>query len=478
MSSKIIKKTNWVVVVGTICALSMILGVPFPYYLFFGITCFCMFFLAVVDITAAICLFLLLNPLMFLIRNAAPGDILLSGARSIWMCCLLLGWGLSLLQNRAHFPKGPDIIALSVFCSYAFVMAVAASSLIDSFLGIRSVIMPIALYFVVKGVVTKAPDAGYRVLLSAVFSTVITAVFSYFWYYGYLDARIFNYGGTISGGGGRTVLGYHFERMTSLIGGGPSNIGIFLGAGTIMCLALAARKHVSIGRRVIFLGLGTITGCASFFSLSRSVVLLVMVSLTALLFVAAIHRITKIILVSVVASLIFGVVVGTSFAGVTLFSVVNRNAVTWERAIPSGLQLFTGGGLKAPGGGIVSADGVALIRESPSAIFVDGGWPSIWGMMGLPGIISMLLFCWLLALAYYRLCSWRALGVKHYTTGVVSGSTALGLLIASTHTAVIIRPATDILFYALAAVMSSVYSLTLKTKLLRTVKSAPFRGNY
>ena len=444
-----------VVVVGAASALLMAWDIGIPYYCLFGISCLCLFYLSLANTTAAICLFMFLCPLMFLVRNLAPNDIVLAGVTSIWVFILTLGWGVLLLQGRARFPSGPDVTALGVFVAYAFVMAMISVSVLDIFLGLRSLVVPIAVFFIVRGVVAQKPSAGYPILISILISTAIMAIISYAWYMEYLKLGKLFSEGIIAGGGGRFVLGHYFERMDSLIGGGPSNVGIFFGVGTIICMALEVGKRIPLWKKAIFLVLGMIAAYAAFLSLSRSTIVLIMVSLMALLLSATTYKTAKVLMLSAVGVLTVGVVFGTSFSNATLLTVISRDAIQWIQAIPTDFGMIVGNGLTASGGNLVGGQ--------QATIFIDDGWPGIWRMLGLPGALSILTFCWLLVYNYYRLAKTRTINPKCYATGIIAGIAALGLLFGSAHTAIIIRPVTCMVFYTLAAIMFSIYASSRNT---------------
>lgn len=436
---------------GLVCGLVLIWAPPAP-SLFLGMTCLCLLVLGVIDTTAAICLLLMLNPLMFLVRNAAPDSIVFSGARSMWMFSVALGWGLALISSRARLPRGADTVAICVFLIYAILMAGASRSLMDGFLGLRAVAMPAAIYLVTKATVTQRPNTGYALLLASIASTTIFIILTWLWTAGLLETSEFA-ATTILGGGGRRILGVYFERNASLIGGGPSNAGIFVAAGLVMCLGLIFSRRVHSWWRGVLLVIAIAAGYTAFFTLSRSVVILLLVGLSCFMLTANIHRASKVVFLVAIGLLFVGTVIGTAFGGVDFISVTINYSVMWLRAIPRGVEAIIGSGLEAAGG---TKLGIGAERSN---FLVDGGWPAIWAMMGLPGIGSMAILLYLWVLHYYRLCRFRFLSVRNYTTGVIAGATAIGLFFGSPHTAIIMRPVSDMLFYALSAVAMSIYDV-------------------
>lgn len=437
-----------VVGMAAICGLVWLPSVP--YYVFLAVTCGCLLYLARTNITEAICLFLLMNPFLFLARNSAPSAVLLAGSREIWVFTIAIVWSSSLLSGKARWPTGLDMKALVFFLVYAMMMTVFSDSLLDALLGIRSLAVPIVFYIILRETVSSDLGAGRRIMVAVAISAAILGVVSLLWYQGHVEALALDYGATIVGGG-RSLLGYHFERMTSPIGGGAANASIFLGSGVIIWMAMATRKQEVLWRRILYLSLGALCAYATFLSLSRSFVILLLVSLAALLLSATTTKTATIAFVAIAAVVVLRVVIGTEFSDISLIDVMRQNSVMWSRALPDGMQLFFGSGIKAAGGG--------LYGGPTATIHVDAGWFGILDMMGLPGVFLMCVFCATLAHRLYRLFQSRILPPTPYTTGLIAGSAALGLLISSAHTAVIVRPASEIIFYALAAVTCSTYSV-------------------
>lgn len=441
--------------VGIGSAFALGLDVPGPYYFWFGLSCLSIAYLTSYNVALGICLILILNPLLFFIRNASPGSVVLAGARSEWMMTLIFVWLIKLSQNKCSWPRGLDVNILFLFLSYATAMAVVAPSLAAGLLGIRALVMPAVIYFVVRDCVNRQPGTSYLILNSALLSMAIIGILSIFWYYGNLEMKVLEYGGILIGGSGRTIFDHFFERLSSLIGGGPSNSGIFLGAGLMISLGLLQERVLSKRSKIIFIFSGSLCAYTSLLSVSYSVVILLMVALPMFAISRIASRRVKIVFLCITATLFLEVMIGTSIQGVTLISQIRKYSFVWQRAMPDDLGVWLiGGGLNAAGGGI--------LRENVAPpILVDSGWPQILSMTGLIGTTAIISFLLFLVVTYYRLASFTRqmkISTRVYVCAVTAGCAALGLLVGSVHTAVIFRPAVDIIFYTLAAVMVSIYS--------------------
>jgi hypothetical protein len=179
-----------------------------------------------------------------------------------------------------------------------------------------------------------------------------------------------------------------------------------------------------------------------------------MISLTAIAFARVSSSFVRTVLLSVVTLMLVGVVLGTVFADATLASAAQDDSEAWWDAMPTDLSTCVfGAGLNAAGGGLIPAKG-------RSDIPVDGGWPLLLSMVGAVGLAAIAAFLLALATAFFRLAFVSVpmtITKTDLVLGITAGAAAGGLLLASAHTAVMMRPAVDVAFFALAAVMISTY---------------------
>jgi hypothetical protein len=419
-----------------------------------GVTCLVMLILAVTDLTAAICLFLLLNPLALWMRTANPAALVLSGANSIWLTILIGGWLWQVGARQMTFPRGTDVLALVVFIAYGLAITPKSGSFLEAFLGFRSLIYPAFFYLMMRSLVTANPQGVQRLFKYLLLSCLLLAILQILYYYDYIAATTFRHASTLAlEGGGRYVLGHYFERMHSLMGGGPSNAGIFLTAGLCLAVAVMAdRSRAMLGKIPVF-GVALFLAYAAFLSLSRSCIVVLLVGSVFFMFAAGLPSSFRIASLVLVCVLVVGTVFGGALSGESIIQAVRADAYTWVTRIPSGVRLIFGGGLTAPGGGTLGSEFAVY------AAYTDAGWVAIWAQMGLPGLISMLVWVVALAVAYVRLAGKKSLGVlppqtRHYALAV--GAIAMSLVFGSPHTAAIMRVGTDILFYGMAAITVSI----------------------
>lgn len=433
--------------IGIGAAFALIARAPYP-LIWLSLTWTSVVCLTLTDVTLGICLVLILNPLLFMVRNAAPTSIILAGAQTEWIVCLFGAW---LINRETRWPRGPDVVLLFVFMGYAVIMAIAAESLDAGLLGLRAILVPALVYFVVRDLVRRRPNAVYAIMASIIGSAGILSLLSILWYWGNVDSGIFATSPTILGGG-RTVLGYAFQRMGSLIGGGPSNASLFTGTGVVIFIGYFIAKGVPKLHLIMFGCLAVICAYASFLTLSRSVVLLWIMSFSVMAFTRKPNIITKVVLLSVVIVLAINVVFGTAFNDSILVNEIKRNTFVIENAMPkTTIQLVFGGGLNAASGGLIG-------RNTAAAVAVDGGWVLVLAMMGCVGaaLIGALLF---VIAGKIRYLTFNVAHRRETSLGIAAGAAAAGLLFGSVHMAVIMRPAIDVIFYTLTATTVSIAGL-------------------
>ena len=207
------------IVVGVAAAAALGLRLPFwPAWLV--ASCLVLMGLSLLNLTSAICLFLLLAPLNYWFRNAAPSAILLSGAKSIWLTIVFIGWLFAMSRRSSGLPKGADIIALLIFVAIGLVKMVSSGSLLVGFLGFREIAAPAMVYFAVRWAISTSPMSVIRILRYLLCATVAILVLQLLWYNDYImidviwnSARRHARTGVMGGGAGRTVMGHLFERM-------------------------------------------------------------------------------------------------------------------------------------------------------------------------------------------------------------------------------------------------------------------------
>lgn len=433
-------------IIALVAAVLLAMGAP-GWFLYLGLMASCFFYLAVVDCLSAVCLFLLLSPFYLVIRNAAPFSVVLSGARSIWLFVMVLGWLLSVARGDCRFPKGSDITVLLMFMGLGLVMSVVTGSLFEGFLGFRAMIAPAFIYPIARSLILKRPHMGRVILRYVVIACFMLAILQFFWYKGMLDVHIVKHEGIVTGGGGRTIFGIHFERMTSLVGGGASNLAIYCGAGMLIGATMALQKDQHLLARIILIATAIVTGIACFLALSRSMVLLLMAAILFYMFTPGAFKMGKMYCVVVGVLLLVTTVFGTVFHGETLIKTIKDDLFAWTIALPKGASAILGKGITVPGG--------TILREVAWHPYADAGWVAIWAKMGIAGLLLILTWLGLVVCAYFRLARSRTAMLPHryWVAGVIAGVIALALAVGSAHTTVIMRNSTCTVFFVLAGTM-------------------------
>ncbi|MDD4891288.1 MAG: hypothetical protein PHU85_15310 [Phycisphaerae bacterium] len=435
-------------------AIALGCGVPGWYWWCAGIWTL-LFFLAVTNMASAIGAVLVIYPLGLWIRNSGAGSVVLAGSSSIELTILVVGWMMQLSQRRMALPRGRDITAMIVFVACGVVMFPITGSLLNGFLGFRSMVWPLMFYIIVRSEVSTFPASLRRILHFVVLSVALVSALNLMWYFDRLGVAALGAEGTLAReGGGRVVFGIMFDRMNSIIGGGPSSAGVFCAAGMLLCVGLTVKPRVGTVRRLLLLLCGVMCAYAAFLSLSRSVVVMIMVG--ALLYVISSELSYSIkaggltVAGVVAATMVFG----ESFAGMSLIDAIASNAVMWISALPRGLGAIVGGGLTAPGG--------MLVYQQADNQYVDAGWVTIWAQMGLTGLVSILVWVWAVCASYFRtvrMIKRHAAPMTWRHEAQVAGVVAMAMLLGSAHTAIIMRYGSDVIFMALAGVAVSAWQI-------------------
>jgi len=430
---------------GLAAALALGAGAPLPYF-WLSLTCISIVYLTMLDDVLGVCLVLLLNPMLFIVRNAAPASIVLAGAQTEWIICLFVGW---LFKKEARLPQGLDVVLMYVFCFYLLVSTVVSENLVQGLLGLRSIFIPILIYFVVRDIVNRKPTAVFPISASIIGTGGILGALSILWLLGYIDVAVFFSKGALLLGGDRNVFGTSFERLGSLIGGGPSNAGLYMGSGIIMFIGLLLSKSVPKLHVAFFFCLAAIGAYASFLTLSRSVILLLTISFFIIFLATNTRTFVKLLLLPILAVSVFEIIIGDSFADISIYDSMKNTTFIYARAMPNTLtEIIFGTGLNAASGGLLG-------RDTGGALPIDGGWALLFAMVGCIGFFPLIIFLLMAAVRLKNLMSYE-IQTKETTLGVFAGATAAGLLLGSVHMAVIMRPAIDIVFYVLTASMISI----------------------
>lgn len=439
-----------------LCLLSVVLlgfNAPGPYIIYYSIIICCVFIASVTALDTAIALVLVLNPFALFIRNAAPESVILAGARMEWLIILCFG-SLALFGNRRlSLPRGADVFWLLLFLFYGLIMIFVSGSIVQGLLGFRSVVVPALFYLLVRTALITKPNAAVTIVNYAIVSCLLFSILQLAWYYNLFDMGVLQHGGIIAEGGGRKILGYHFERMTSLISGGPANLSIFLGSGFLLSLGVlfSKVKNRTCVNMLLIAG-ASLTGLAAFLTLSRSVVVLIMISLVCFTGAKVMRKVGSLVWIFFFGILLVGVVFGTAFAGTSLIRTIKVDAIMWTKAVPSGFSALAGSGLTASGG--------QLVTRHREYNLVDAGFVGIWNMMGIPGLLSILIWCGLIVYYFQETRSTKYKKIllqRNHIYSMIAGSVAIGMLASSAHTAIMMRLGSDFFFYALAGIMGAHY---------------------
>ena len=443
----------WLIALGGVVALGFRAS---PWYVFFGITCVVMFYLAVADLLSGIYLFLILNPLTLWIRNAAPGAIVLSGATSIWLTILIAGWILNMLRGKTLFlALKYDVLFISIFIGYSLSMCFRGPTFLRAFVGFRYLVFPSFLYLMMRAVVPAEPERIKKLPAVLCVSAAIMAVVQLLWYKGFIQIDLYRFTEVKANlevlGGVRTLFGFSVGRMHSAIGGGPSNAAIYLSAGAWLGLTQIFSRQRSLGAKFIFLALVILTGIASLLAISRSAVLL---SVMVVLFAVTASRLSgsmKLMAVVTGFFMMVAFVFGRQLEGKTIIGSIQRNAGVWLNNIPTGLGMLFGNGFYVAGG--------ALLRQIEATYsLVDAGWVLVWFQVGLVGFMPLVGWIIYFLVDCSRLIWQRSqmrMDADSWRLAFMSAAIGMGLLVGSVHTDIISRIGSNMMFYAVTATLVS-----------------------
>ena len=415
------------------------------------LTLSCVAFLCVVSYSRAVALAIVMMPLSMQIRVSSPSSILLAGASTFW---LLIPFGFWFFDQtirkdeEGRFDTG--LLVVIAFMFWCILVSLVSGSFLDIFLAIRQFVIPCVTFVIVRKVLLKDTQGSRTIMFAFVSGGILLTFFQYLWFTEHITAFIA--GREVSTidivGGSRSVLGGRFDRMQSLIGGGPSNAGIYLFAVTWIGLGCGLFCSTTVLERVFYLIAAVCSSFVGFYTLSRSVGVFI-VAVFVLVSIGSQSRRWVSVAAFLIAVFVMAVLALTrQFADSTLSETIAQDSITWSNAFPEGMAMLVGEGIITIGGGLVK--GVAT-----SDAFVDGGWPLVWRMLGIPGLVlPIVLLIYVLGcyLSTARDTVFAREKPKEWVISIMSGSCCIAMAVSSVHTAILVRPVSCIAFYALAAV--------------------------